>query len=44
VVAAGVSKRSGHPIGFVRFLKYGLVVTAPMIVLAVGYLWLRFFM
>lgn len=44
VVAAGVSKRAGHPVSFIRFLKYGVVVTVPMIVLAVGYLWLRFFM
>jgi Na+/H+ antiporter NhaD/arsenite permease-like protein len=43
VVAAGISKRSGHPVGFVRFTKYGLLITTPMIVLAAGYLWWVFF-
>jgi Na+/H+ antiporter NhaD/arsenite permease-like protein len=44
VVAAGIAKRSGHEVGFVRFLKYGVPITAPMIVMAAGYLYLRFFM
>jgi Na+/H+ antiporter NhaD/arsenite permease-like protein len=43
VVAAGVSKRAGHPVSFRRFLKYGIPVTAPMLLLAAGYLWLIFF-
>ncbi|MGI5819047.1 MAG: SLC13 family permease [Armatimonadota bacterium] len=44
VVAAGIAKRSGHEVGFMRFLKYGVPITLPMIILAAGYLWLRFFM
>jgi Na+/H+ antiporter NhaD/arsenite permease-like protein len=44
VVAAGIAKRSGHEIGFIRFLKYGVPITLPMILMAAGYLWLRFFM
>lgn len=43
VVAAGISKRSGHPVGFVQFLKYGVPITAPMVVMAAGYLFLVFF-
>ncbi|MGC9320048.1 MAG: sodium:proton antiporter [Armatimonadota bacterium] len=43
VVVAGISSRSGHPIGFGRFLKYGLPMTVVFLGLCTGYLWLRFF-
>jgi len=43
VVVAGIASRSGHPISFMRFLKYGLPMTVVFLVLCAGYLWLRFF-
>ncbi len=43
VVVSGISSRSGHPIGFGRFLKYGLPMTLGFLVLCTAYLWLRFF-
>lgn len=43
VVVAGISSRSGHPIGFIRFLKYGLPITLVFLVICTIYLWLRFF-
>ncbi len=43
VVVAGISSRSGHPIGFMRFLKYGLPTTLVFLVICTIYLWLRFF-
>ncbi len=43
VVVAGIASRSGHPIGFGRFLKYGLPMTLGFLVLCTAYLWLRFF-
>ncbi|MEV4347137.1 ArsB/NhaD family transporter [Actinoplanes sp. NPDC049596] len=43
VVVLGLAERAGHKITFWGFTKYGLVVTAISIALAVPYLWLRFF-
>jgi Na+/H+ antiporter NhaD/arsenite permease-like protein len=43
VVVLGVAERSGHPIRFVRFLRYGAPVSALSIALALGYLWFRYF-
>ena len=43
VVAIGWAARSGHPISFWEFTKYGLVVTAVTIGLATLYVWLRYF-
>lgn len=42
VVALGLAERAGKPISFWEFTKYGLVVTAVTITLAVPYLWLRY--
>lgn len=42
VVVAGVAERSGYPIPFRRFLKYGVPVTLANLVLSTLYLWLRF--
>lgn len=42
VVVANLAERSGHPIGFRQFLKYGLVTTGMSLLLATGYLWLRY--
>jgi Na+/H+ antiporter NhaD/arsenite permease-like protein len=43
VVVLGIAERAGHRISFWGFTKYGLLVTAVSVALAVPYLWLRFF-
>jgi Na+/H+ antiporter NhaD/arsenite permease-like protein len=43
VVVIGIAARSGHPISFWQFTKYGLVVTAVTIALCWPYLWLRYY-
>ncbi len=43
VAVAGISERSGYPMGFGRFLKYGVPVTAVTIALGAIYLWILFF-
>jgi anion transporter len=42
VVVLGLAERGGRRISFWEFTKYGLVVTAVTIALAVPYLWLRY--
>ncbi|MFC2030560.1 SLC13 family permease [Chloroflexota bacterium] len=42
VVVANVAEKSGHPISFKRFMGYGLAVTAMSLLLATGYVWLRY--
>jgi len=42
VVVASLAERSGHPISFGRFLKYGLITTGMSLLLATGYVWLRY--
>ena len=42
VAAAGMAERSGRPIGFLFFLKVGLPVTLLSMVLATGYIALRY--
>jgi len=42
VAASGMSARAGHPIGFVQFLRYGIPVTLVSMVLATGYVMLRY--
>jgi Na+/H+ antiporter NhaD/arsenite permease-like protein len=44
VVAIGIAAKSGHPISFWQFTKYGLIVTAMSIAMAWAYVWLRYFM
>ncbi|GIH90379.1 SLC13 family permease [Planobispora siamensis] len=44
VVAIGIAARSGHPISFWQFTRYGLLVTALSSLMAWGYVWLRYFM
>ena len=43
VVILGLAERAGHRISFWQFTRYGLIVTAVTIALAVPYLWLRYF-
>lgn len=42
VAASGMSTRAGYPIGFVRFLKYGIPVTLVSLVLATAYVMVRY--
>ncbi len=42
VVVSGISSRSGHPIGFMRFMKYGVPMTLVHLGMSTIYLWLRF--
>ncbi|GAA1608691.1 ArsB/NhaD family transporter [Kribbella hippodromi] len=43
VVALGIASRSGHHISFWQFTRYGVVVTVLSMLLAWGYVWLRYF-
>jgi Na+/H+ antiporter NhaD/arsenite permease-like protein len=43
VVVLGIAERAGRHISFWEFTRYGLVVTAVTIALAMPYLWLRYF-
>ena len=43
VVAIGIAARSGHPISFWQFTKYGILVTVVSSVMAWVYVWLRYF-
>ncbi|MGC8878356.1 MAG: SLC13 family permease [Anaerolineae bacterium] len=42
VVMASLSERSGHPIRFWRFIRYGLITTTMSLVLSSFYVWLRY--
>jgi len=42
VVVANVAARDGHPIRFFEFLRYGAVVTGISLVIATGYVWVRY--
>ncbi len=42
VVVASLAARAGHPIRFATFLRYGVTVTLMSLLLATGYLWLRY--
>jgi Na+/H+ antiporter NhaD/arsenite permease-like protein len=44
VVVAGIAARSGSPIRFGEFLKYGVIVTAVSISISALYLWARYFL
>ncbi|MBX6723441.1 MAG: hypothetical protein IRY92_09435, partial [Dactylosporangium sp.] len=43
VVVLGLAERAGRRITFWQFTRYGLIVTAVTVALAVPYLWLRYF-
>ncbi len=42
VVVANMAGRAGHPIGFVEFLRYGVVIVVETLIIATIYLWLRY--
>jgi Na+/H+ antiporter NhaD/arsenite permease-like protein len=39
---ANLAEKSGHPISFKRFWGYGMATTAMSVLLATGYVWLRY--
>ncbi|GAA1833668.1 ArsB/NhaD family transporter [Luedemannella flava] len=43
VVVLGIAARHGHPISFWQFTRYGTVTTLITVVIAWGYVWLRYF-
>jgi Na+/H+ antiporter NhaD/arsenite permease-like protein len=42
VVVASLAERSGHPIGFRTFLRYGVPTTFLSLVIATVYIWVRY--
>ena len=42
VVVASLAEKSGHPISFGLFLRYGAITTVMSLALASGYVWLRY--
>lgn len=42
VVVASLAEKSGHPISFRHFFRYGIIVTFGSLILASGYVWLRY--
>jgi Na+/H+ antiporter NhaD/arsenite permease-like protein len=42
VAAAGLAERAGTPIGFMQFLKVGLPATLLSMVIATGYIAIRY--
>jgi Na+/H+ antiporter NhaD/arsenite permease-like protein len=42
VVVANLGARSGHPISFRAFFRYGLVVTLVSLAISTGYVWVRY--
>jgi len=42
VVVASLAEKSGHPISFGRFFRYGVITTVMSLLLASGYVWLRY--
>ncbi|WP_433087692.1 SLC13 family permease [Dactylosporangium sp. CA-052675] len=43
VVVLGIAARSGEPISFWQFTRYGIITTVMTTVIAWGYVWLRYF-
>ena len=42
VILASLAEREGHPVSFGTYLRYGLPVTVGSMVVATGYVWLRY--
>jgi Na+/H+ antiporter NhaD/arsenite permease-like protein len=42
IVVANEASRAGHPIRFIQFMRYGVVVTFVSIAIATVYVWLRY--
>lgn len=44
VVVIGMAKRNNHPISFMHFTKYGIIVTGISIAVSIPYIWLRYYL
>ena len=44
VIVVSLARANGYPISFVQFLKYGLVISVVTLVVATGYVWLRYYL
>jgi len=42
VIVSETSAATGHPIKFMEYLKYGVVITLTSLALSTGYIWIRF--
>jgi Na+/H+ antiporter NhaD/arsenite permease-like protein len=42
VAASGMAARAGRPVGFMVFLRYGVPVTVVSLILATGYVMVRY--
>lgn len=42
VVVASIAEKSGHPISFKHFLRYGVITTVMSLVIASIYVWIRY--
>ncbi len=42
VVVASLAEKSGHPISFGLFMRYGVITTILSLIIASGYVWLRY--
>jgi Na+/H+ antiporter NhaD/arsenite permease-like protein len=42
VVVVSLAEKSGHPISFMHFFRYGALVTIVSLILATAYIWLRY--
>ena len=41
-VVVSLAEKSGHPISFIHFFRYGAIVTGMSLILASDYVWLRY--
>lgn len=42
VVASGIANRSGHKISFMKFTKYGIIITLQSMIICSIYIWFRY--
>ena len=43
VIAVSLPRASGYPISFMRFFKYGAVISVPTLTVSTAYLWVRYY-
>ncbi len=43
VIAVSLARASGYPISFMRFFKYGAVISVPTLTVSTAYLWVRYY-
>ena len=43
VVASKIGERNGYPITFLSYLKYGVPFTIQTVIIAVIYMWIKYF-